>query len=159
MEIERKFFLSGFPKNYPPMNTYSVKQGYLSIEPEVRIRESILLSGSKKMSPYKMTVKGNGSICREEIETEISKEFYTQLSDFISKSFIEKDFKTYSFDGYKIEISMVDNHWFYGEVEFKTLEDAHKFEWPWKDILIREVTDDPSYKMKNYWVSSRDIKI
>ena len=155
MEIERKFLLTGFPGYYPPKHTYRIKQSYLSIEPEVRIRQSIASQGSQAMSPYKMTIKGNGTLIREEIEEEISADFYNQLIKFIKKPPIIKDFHLYSFDGKEIEISHVDNSFYYGEVEFNTLEEANDFIWPWKDILVSEITEDSSYKMKNYWAKTR----
>ena len=55
----------------------------------------------------------------------------------------------------EIEMSKVDNNWYYAEVEFKTEEDANNFEFPFPSLVLKEVTYDTAFKMKNYWKSSR----
>ena len=46
----------------------------------------------------------------------------------------------------------------YAEVEFNSIEEANNFVWPWPEILISEETENPEFKMKNYWIKSRGIK-
>ena len=43
----------------------------------------------------------------------------------------------------------------YAEVEFETEEDADNYVFPWPELIIREVTNEKEYKMKNYWKRTR----
>lgn len=55
-------------------------------------------------------------------------------------------------DEHMIVFNNVNNNTFlYAEVEFKTEDEANKYIFPFDDIVIKEVTYDPKYKMKNYW--------
>ena len=157
MEIERKFLLKKLP-DIEPVKHIEVYQGYISIKPEVRIRSYEVLDGENQgHKDYILTIKGEGILSREEIETYISKEFFMQVAQFIGKPFIHKDYRKYILDNNILECSVVDpgtdTEFCYGEVEFNTEEDANKFEWPFDGAT--DVTCNKSYKMKNYWGRTR----
>jgi CYTH domain-containing protein len=155
MEIERKFLLSAIPTEIEPYSHSIVYQLYVSVEPEVRVREKI--DYTTGLRDYKIAIKGNGSLSRFEEETLVTEKFYQGVADFVDKTPIVKDYYKYFLsDNHTLEVSVVDGETFiYGEVEFTSEEEAEKFEWPWPDILIKEVTYDYKYKMKNYWASTR----
>lgn len=157
MEIERKFLL----KKFPPISEYKeyeVEQGYISIDPEVRIRRKTALSGlSKGYTDYKLTVKGDGLLEREEIETTISEEVFEQLKAFIKKPMIQKTYRIYQLGNHTLECSAVDlnlpSAFIYAEIEFESTQEAEAFQWPFQDGA--EVTYDQSFKMKQYWKRTR----
>lgn len=153
MEIERKWLLNSLPDlNWD--HRYEVHQSYLSYgNPEVRIRTKKSIYDNEVFSP-RMTFKSDGTIAREEIEFDISEESYNKLLNLVNGEYITKDFCIYWFDGYELEISVVDNNAFvYCEVEFDSIEDAEKFILPFSDAI--EITYNSEYKMKNYWKKTR----
>lgn len=157
MEIERKFWLQSLPP-LEPTHHYRVRQGYISIEPVVRIRSKELLDGEPAgQTSFKMTVKGKGHLVREEIESEISAEFFSKLADFIKEPLIEKDFFVYEYDGHTLEVSIVDpgtdDEFIYGEVEFGSVEEASAYAWPFEGAT--DVTQAVAFKMDNYWKRTR----
>ncbi|MEG1564197.1 MAG: hypothetical protein RR365_10795 [Bacteroides sp.] len=156
MEIERKFLLDGFPEDLSLIKEVHCTQGYISIVPEVRIR-SYECGGTED---YKLTVKGEGSISREEVETHIAKSCFDALARLIDAPLIEKNYKMYDLgDGMIFEASLVDSgsetEFYYGEVEFESEREALNFS-PLK-CMGKEVTYDDSYKMKNYWKRTRGV--
>ena len=167
MEIERKWLLIGKPQfNFDVRHI--VFQSYLVTgDIEVRIREAIKddsFSESAdnprtyyRMSPRKLTVKSKGGLSRQEVETEISLSQYNELLAMITEPPIIKDYYIGDYCGNKIEVSHVDNEWWYMEVEFASEDAARDFVLPdeLKIYVEREVTDDPDYKMQNYWRSTR----
>lgn len=159
MEIERKFLLNGLPP-VVPYQIMEVYQGYLSTDPEICILRKEVVDGANKGDVvYFMTVKGEGNLSREEIETIITEEFFNRLSAFIGHPLIHKDYYIYKRNGHTIECSIVDKGsktWFmYGEVEFDSEEAAERYEWEFPETVPIEVTDDPYFKMKNYWQRTR----
>lgn len=157
MEIERKFLLKELP-NINPEKHIEIYQGYVSTKPEVRIRSYEVLAGENKgHKDYMLTIKGDGNLSREEIEAYISQDFFEKVSQFIEKPLIHKDYRKYIVDNNVLECSVVDpgtpTEFCYGEVEFNTEEEANKFEWPFEGAV--DVTYNKSYKMKNYWVKTR----
>ena len=107
----------------------------------------------------KITVKGDGTLAREEIETSIDEKFYNKILKFIGYKPISKDYYIYYYNRYIIEVSDVDfGAFMYAEVEFDSIGEANDFVWPWPEILISEETENPEFKMKNYWIKSRGIK-
>ena len=152
-EIERKWFVTGFPKGIQPNDGYVIKQSYLiADDKEIRLREATpVFCWPSQMSPYKMTFKGPGTYVREEVEIVLSMQQYKTLLAAIKGEPIEKLYYKYIVDGYTIEVSRVDNQWYYAEVEFDNEKEMKNFVFPWPEIVIKEVTEDKNYKMKNYW--------
>ena len=157
MEIERKFLLNKLP-GIDSVKHIEIYQGYVSTKPEVRIRSYEVLSGENKgHKDYMLTIKGDGNLTREEIETYISQDFFMKVAQFIGKPLIHKDYRKYIVDGNVLECSVVDpemnTEFCYGEVEYNNEKDASEFEWPFEGAT--DVTYDKSYKMKNYWLRTR----
>lgn len=157
MEIERKFLLNELP-NIEPIIHIDIFQGYVSTNPEIRIRSYEVLSGNDVgRKDYKLTIKGTGDLSREEIEEYISKDFFEKIAQFIGKPLIHKDYRKYEIEGRIFECSIVDpgkpTEFCYGEVEFDTVDDANSYKLPLKGVV--DVTYDKSYKMKNYWIRTR----
>ena len=150
MEIERKFWMTGFPKGLSLLRESVMYQGYICTDPVVRIR-STQTAGSTE---YILCLKGKGTLAREEIETPISAEVFEKLCDFIGTPLVRKDFKAYALpDGHVLECSLVDqgsaDAFYYAEVEFSSVEEAIAFQPP--AFLGRELTEDPSFTMSGYW--------
>ena len=155
LEIERKFLVEGFPENLELLSEVYIEQGYVSFEPEVRIRKAVVLdTGTEE---YYLTIKGDGDLARREIETEISREFYEDTANFLGVNVVRKDYKKYKLGQWELEVSLVDagTEWefYYAEIEFPTEEDANAFELP--EYLGKEITYDTDYKMKNFWKRTR----
>lgn len=143
MEIERKFLVKKIPSNLNEYDNERIEQGYLSINPEVRVR-------SKKGKCY-LTVKGEGTLSREEYETLIKSETYNDLSSKIQGKLLVKDRYNIPLDNDCIaELDIYINlDWLTSivEVEFENIESANNFIVPeWFGV---EVTDDRTYKNKN----------
>jgi CYTH domain-containing protein len=147
MEIERKFLL--YPNEHLQnlvmgCESHEIVQGYLSVNPEIRIR--------KLDHDYFLTTKSKGALLRKEVETRLSQEAYYILLNLCSpiirktryimklgnsKNVAEIDvFKTEALKGLVLV-----------EVEFDTLCEANNFVPPkW---FGKEVTNNPNYKNKN----------
>jgi adenylate cyclase len=143
MEIERKFLVNTIPFDPAAYPHSEIRQGYLSFEPEIRIRE--------KDNVYYLTEKGAGSLVREEHETEISEAEYRAKEPLVISVFIEK---TRYFiplnNGLVAELDI-----YHGkldglvavEVEFDAVAAARAFTPP--DWFGREITEDKTYRNKN----------
>lgn len=157
MEIERKWLIKGLPSEiYKHKYSSNIKQGYISVDPEVRIRSNINpISDGTVFDKYFLSIKSNGTLSRMEVEIEISKDNFDSLLKLVPYDLISKKYFTYEFAGYTIEMSEVDGQWYYAEVEFESEEDAKAFVFPFPNLVIKETTDDPDFKMKNYWTKTR----
>lgn len=155
LEIERKFLMDGFPIGLEIISEVDIEQGYISTEPEVRIRKAVNKKTGKE--EFRMTIKGDGELTRTEIETNIDEGFYYDVVDFMGVTLIQKDYKKYKLGEWYLEVSCVDagtpREFYYGDIEFPTEEDARAFEPP--KYLGREITFSEDYKMKNYWKQTR----
>ena len=155
LEIERKFLMDGFPEGLDLISEVEIEQGYVSFDPEVRIRKAVNKKTGKE--EFYLTIKGDGDLTRNEIETSISSDFYYDTADFLDVRMIQKDYKKYKLGPWKFEVALVDpgTDWefFYGEIEFPTEEDARNFVVP--SYFGREITFNEDYKMKNYWKRTR----
>lgn len=166
VEIERKFLINNLPPA-PALAVYDVTSAYISLDPEIRIREMNL-----RVEPndpctnlphiptrFKMTVKSPGTLTRFESETPIKEKFFNEMIEFTGKEPIKKVHYHYADGDRTIEVSIVDpgkpSSFLYAEVEFNSEEEAAAYVWPYPEILIEEVTDNPWYKMKNYWFRTR----
>ena len=153
MEIERKWLLAAVPTQSADEHA-TIEQFYVNMNPEVRLRAYTTNCGN--YIPFRMAIKGNGTIAREEIQTPVTEEFYRDTLRFIGLPAIKKDFFVYHVDGYEIGASIVDDGAFiYAEVEFETIEEAMAYQFPWPELVIDEVTYNDDYKMKNYWKRTR----
>lgn len=159
MEIERKWLLRTLPMR-PANRKYWIEQFYISTEPEIRLRRCMPNGNYENEKPFVMTYKGNGSLSREEVETAVSEDFYEKMRDIVDLDPIQKHFLTYDdIDGHMVEISVIlnDEKFVYAEVEFQSEDEANAYQFPWPELVVEEVTDNPDYKMKNYWKRIRSL--
>ena len=158
MEIERKWLLHRLPARHAD-NMYWVEQFYISTEPEIRLRRCKPNGDYENKKPFVMTLKSGGTLSREEVETAVTEEFYELALDMINLDPIQKNFLVYNEGGHKVEVSVIlnDEKFVYAEVEFASEEEAKAYQFPWPDLVEKEVTDNPEYKMKNYWKRVRNI--
>lgn len=160
MEIERKWLLKGFPSPiYKAEGEYHICQSYLSTIEEVRIRSMEDLHNTESAVEYYLSFKTSGDLIREEVEIKIDADTYNRIYNMISCPPIQKVYRRYAFAGFIVEISKVDDDWYYGEVEFENEEEANEFDFPFNGLIIKEVTNDPDYKMRNYWNKTHDVKL
>ena len=141
MEIERKFLLGETPDLTNTAYT-EISQGYLSYEPEIRIR--------KDASKFYITKKSEGNLTREEEEIEITSELYNILSDLIDGKEIKKTRYYVSIDKYIAEVNFYHEElegFSMIEVEFPNEEEANSFSIP--NWFGEEVTHLEEYKNKN----------
>lgn len=155
LEIERKFLMDGFPIGLTLLKQMDMEQGYLSIEPEIRIHKAVDVTTGK--TDVRLTLKGNGELTRTEIITDIKEDFYYDAMDLMGVKAIIKDYRAYKLGPWVLEVAHVDpdtkNAFFYAELEFPTEQDAKTFIPP--KYLGREITFNEDYKMKNYWKRTR----
>ena len=153
-EIERKFLLTEFPDSIPLLHEYQVNQFYLSVAPEVRMREK----ADGENHSYWETIKSSGDLTRIEVEFPIEAQVYRQSLSIVGKPPIQKEHREYALsDGLLFEVSCVDGEFYYGEVEYRTVEEAGAWTVPEALIpfVMREITHDNAFKMKNYWKKTR----
>ena len=174
-EIERKWLVKGFPKEAEGIESRNLFVTYLcvvvnktgEIVKEIRVRRdngadrmlrlyTVNIDGDNNRWPDKITIKSGGGISRTEIETKLPDHKF--FDDVVSESNvypIHKEYKHWDKDGKKFEISKVDDLFYYAEVEFDSEEEAEAYEFPYPEILLKEVTDDSSFKMAMYWFNNR----
>lgn len=161
MEIERKWMVSGWPEaDFPLIREQYMRQGYISVEPTVRIREEAVKGGS---TSYILCFKSHGIVARREIEISIPKDKFDALEDLIGLPLIPKTRRDYNLpDGLRLEVSHVDageeTEFWYAEVEFPDMETEES----WNpasvglsDYLNDEVTRQPGQSMGAYWAQTR----
>ena len=161
MEIERKWMVTGWPQGLPLREEFTMRQGYISVQPTVRIREEALTGGR---TDYILCFKSAGGLAREEIERSIDKELFAELEEkIIGKPLIKKVRRSYLLpDGATLEVNHVDEglptEFWYAEVEYPTVEAARS----WKpeafglaDYLNDDVADQPGQSMGAYWAKTR----
>ncbi len=148
MEIERKFTLTQTPP-FPVLDRLEQWQGYLTTDPEVRIRRTLRHSTGEES--FILCIKSRGTLVRHEVETPITAAQFAELTDLLDQPLIYKDQTVYSLpDGHLLECSRVDHGAFsYGEVEFATEEEA--LAWTPPPCLGTELTEQTAFKMSHYW--------
>ena len=140
MEIERQFLVASLPAL--PGECESLRQGYVSFLPEIRIRE---INGER----YILTVKRGAGLVREEWETGISKAEFDSLAAHLHPGTCMIEKKRYLIslaDGRTAELHVHDGHLAglsYVEVEFPSTEMARAFQPP--SWFGREVTEDARF--------------
>ena len=160
MEIERKWFVSGWPEALEAEQIYDMDQGYISVRPTVRIRREAERGGE---TAHILCFKGKGRLAREEIETEIDEALFARLEALIGCPLIRKERRDYRLsDGHMLEVNSVDEGsptaFFYAEVEFDSEGDARI--WSAASVglgayLTNEVTEKKGVSMGAYWEQTR----
>ncbi|MBP5198281.1 MAG: CYTH domain-containing protein [Lachnospiraceae bacterium] len=82
MEIERKFLLKTIPDNLEQYVSHRIEQGYLCVDPVVRIR--------KEENDYILTYKGEGMMARQESNLPLKEASYNQLKSKVTGNIISK---------------------------------------------------------------------
>lgn len=160
MEIERKWFVSGWPEHLAAHKVYSMDQGYISVRPTVRIRREEEVGAE---SEYILCFKGKGRLSREEIETQIDAALFSRLETMLGCPLIHKERRDYLLsDGHRLEVNLVDEglptSFFYAEIEFETEEDARSWSpslCALEAYLTDEVTEKQGVSMGSYWEKTR----
>lgn len=155
-EIERKFLITGFPTDLEELTRHTSHIFYLSVDPEIRASNYF----SPTRDDCQLTVKSAGTFTRREVMIALDRERFDALKTMVPHDLIVKDYRRFALpDGNTLECSQVDpgspTGFYYAEVEFESEEAARGFHVEQISTLIREVTDDPSWKMKNYWRRTR----
>ena len=166
MEIERKWMVNGWPEGLPLEEEFTMRQGYISVQPTVRIREEALTGGS---TDYILCFKSAGGLAREEIERSIDKDLFVQLEEKIigmvgnilghGERLAEL---LHLPDGAVLEVNHVDKGlptaFWYAEVEYPTVEAALRWQPEACGLaayLNDEVTNQPGQSMGAYWAQTR----
>ena len=133
MEIERQFLVTVLP---PLPNAYDkIRQGYVSLLPEIRIRQI----GD---SNFTLTVKRGTGLVREEWETEISRKEFENLAERLHPGTLMIEKSRYHIplaDGLIAELHIHEGHL----TGFNYVEVADNFEPP--SWFGREVTEDARF--------------
>jgi len=148
-EIERKFLLKELPEELYNLEGKHILQGYISTDPEVRVRE--------KGNKFFLTRKIGSGLTREETELEISENIFGILWDATKGRRIEKI--RYKIDEFEIDKYLGKLEGFYiVEIELET--EDQKFEFPdcLKKIQKIDVTEDPEYKNQSLAVYKPNSK-
>ena len=161
-EIERKWLFNSqdIPRKLSPTITH-YRQAYINLEPEVRIRSRIVeRDGELGEETYKLCLKSTGALSRIEVQKELSFNEFKDLmllGNLKESDFAQKHYYTIPVSGYELTVGVVDegtpNEFCYGEIEFPSEEAANAFVPP--SWFGEDVTNDSSYKMKNYWARTR----
>lgn len=143
MEIERKFIVHNLPENLDSYPHSEIEQGYLCMEPVIRIR--------RINKQYILTYKSKGLLARAETEFPLDKQAYEHLLPKTDGILIQKTrYKIPDSHGYLIELDVFHGEYeglIMAEVEFPNKESALEYDGPeWFDD---EVTFDPRYQNNN----------
>ena len=170
MEIERKWMVEGWPEakqpfELPLIEEFSMRQGYLTVEPTVRIREEKKTGGD---CSFVLCFKTGRGIAREELEIEVKTEEFRELERIIGLPLIPKVRRSFHLpDGLRLEVNHVDEglpteFWYaefwYAEIEYPTVEAARTWDPSSCGLgtyLNRDVTDEPDQTMGAYWIKTR----
>ena len=165
MEIERKWMVNNWPPEeigLPVLYEQSMRQGYISVRPTVRIREEAMTGGDTE---YVLCFKSGTGLVRKEIEMDIPADKFRELEDLIGLPLIPKVRRTYALpDGNKLEVNHVDEglptEFWYAEIEYTSEEQAKDWDAAFvspvlADYLNDDVTQQPGQTMGAYWIVTR----
>ena len=161
MEIERKWFIDGM---YLPTisseakfkEDHIIEQYYLVATDLHQVRVSH--RHEDKGSRYTLNIKHGNGIARKEARIDITyKDFLALVGQLDDVKPIKKHIYIYTLpSGHELEISQVDDDWWYMEVEFASTQEAFAFDVKkYVNAAISDVTGDSYYAMKNYWLRTR----
>ena len=139
MEIERKFLVNSLP-NLSEFQGKTIKQGYISTDPVIRVR--------KMDDLYTLTVKSKGHLVREEFELDLTPEQFEDLWKKVDNVYVSKTRYFIPLDA--THIAELDIYYedleelVTVEVEFDSTKDAERFMAP--SWFGKDVTHDSRYK-------------
>lgn len=152
-EIERKWLVNcnTLPKDAKNIIHREVQVIYPSTYPEIRIRRTY--NYAEDYTFYCLCAKSSGGLMRDEFEVEVSEKIWNEAIKTFEPAI--KDFYEFEHDGHIIEFSNLDNgNLLYVEVEFESVEEAEAYEFPYPDWVVKEVTNENNYKMREYWFNT-----
>lgn len=157
MEIERKWVIRGNIEGFDLIFNGWYDTYYLSVNPEIRVREFVQFENGESVHVYLKAVKSGSGLSRVEGEYNISADEYNRLVEK-PELIIHGDFWWYRYGKYVLEVTHRDTgresaFWFL-EVEFESEEEALRFELP-SEIHGIEVTYLKEFQMVNYWNRTR----
>lgn len=141
-EVERKFIVSHIPASVThTLRPQQIRQGYITKDPsgqQVCIRS--------KGNYYYLTVKGKGTLKRDEVEIALSSEQFEDLWSIMQGRRIQKKHYEIPYQGHIIELDVFEGTLaglIFAEIEFYSAEQSLDLEVPeWFD---QEVTYDLRY--------------
>ena len=152
MEIERKFLLKNDEWQQNVKKRISIKQGYISTNPDSIVR--IRITDSKSFITLKG--KGNNSIAHPEYEYEIPLNDAKEMFElFCNKTGIEKTRNIVEYKGHTWEIDVFEGRHkglVLAEVELKSVDEFVEI----PDWVGEEVSGNPQYY--NSYLASKSIK-
>lgn len=120
MEIERKYLLNSLPEHLEQYESLDIAQGYLCINPVIRIR--------KQNDAYYLTYKSSGLLSREEYNLPLNRTAYEHLLPKIDGLLLSKTRYLIPLDEtHTIELDVFHGAYeglYLAEVEFATEEEA-----------------------------------
>lgn len=138
-EIERKFLIKNLPENLENFTHYEIRQGYISTDPTIRLRQ--------QDDKYILTVKSAGLMKKQEYELDLTEEQFNRLWKKTEGNTIEKTRYVIPLnDGLKAELDVYKGFlsgFMNVEVEFASTKEAILFDIP--NWFGQEVTQDPRY--------------
>lgn len=161
MEIERKWAVNGWPEaDLPLAFEYRMEQGYVTVDPTVRIRKEEMVGGETN---YVLCLKSHGQLAHREIEISISEEKFDEIRDLIGIPLIKKIRRSYRLrDGHLLEVNHVDEgletEFWYAEVEYGSVDEAERWnpaDVGLADYLAKDETYEPNSTMGAFWVQTR----
>lgn len=135
MEIERKFLIHSLPDNLDAFPFRTIEQGYLNVDPVIRVR--------RDNTKYELTYKSSGLMSRQEYNLPITEEAYRHLLQKADGRIISK--KRYllpACDNLTIELDIFEGDLaplILAEVEFPDEASALSFcppEWFGEDVTF-----------------------
>ena len=147
MEIERKFLIRDLPKDLKQYPFHRIEQGYLSVNPVVRIR--------RQDEDYYLTYKSSGMMAREEYNLPLTGEAYEHMRSKTDGNLITKTRYCIPLDDLTIELDIFEGAFcglVVAEVEFESIAQAQQFVMPtWFE---KDVTWDSRFH--NSYMSTAD---
>ncbi len=138
-EIERKFLIKNLPENLENFTHYEIRQGYISTDPTIRLRQ--------QDDNYILTVKSAGLMKKEEYELDLTEDQFNRLWKKTEGNTIEKTRYVIPLNnGLKAELDVYKGFlsgFMNVEVEFPSTKEAILFDIP--NWFGQEVTQDPRY--------------
>ncbi len=141
-EIERKFLVKEMPR--AESGSTAIEQGYLALDQDTEVR--LRRAGDELF----LTAKGGHGEVREEVEVPIEPEAFAALWPLTAGQRLHKTRHEIPWNGLTVEIDVYgggNRGLIVAEVEFETVEAAHRFEPPaW---LGRDVSGETAYSNPN----------
>lgn len=163
LEIEKKWYLKG-EGEIKPRPTILLKESHVLYQwyivadnySQVRVSRRIEAYGDR----YTLNIKNGNGLVRKEVMIDITyKDFLKLIAQCdVEIAPIKKELFVYYYQGKELEVSRVDDSWYYAEVEFDNEEEASSFDISDcfdSDVEVINKTHDPNFMMKNYWRRTR----